>query len=81
MPLTDSVVLSTFGRLSVVILAPLDARSRSALARIDDGGRLRTQITLVCPLTGEGNAMGAAEEEGRTQTRSAHQPRRQTPAG
>ncbi len=42
---------STFGRLRVEIFDPLEASRRSALARIDDGGRLRTQITLVWPLT------------------------------
>lgn len=65
MPLTDSVVDSTFGRLSDAILAPLEASRRSALARIEDEGRFRTQITFVWPFTGRASARasGAAREE------------------
>jgi hypothetical protein len=49
MPLTLSFVLSTFDLLSVVILLPELSSSSWALARMEGGGRLRTQMTLSRP--------------------------------
>lgn len=51
MPLTLSVVLSTVGRLRLVILAPDESSRSCALAAIELGGRLRTQTTLSRPFT------------------------------
>lgn len=51
MPLTLSVVLWTPGRRMGTIFAPLESRRSWAFWAIDEGCRLRTQISLVRPLT------------------------------
>lgn len=50
-PRTLSVVLWTDGRRMGTILAPEESRRSCAFAAMPEGGRLRTQISLVRPLT------------------------------